>query len=296
MTVPQASPRLPFMRENSGDARKSPSAPPQTVEVDGPAPTIVILHAGGFSGECYQELAEALPFRAVAFDLPGHGRNESPLPDTDVLNWQIFADAAAKAIAATPGPKVIFGHSLGGASAILAAADAEEEILGIALYEPVTVDPSNPRAIVEANELAARTLLRKTHFASEKAAVANFAAKPPISCFTKRSREAYVKSCFRRDQQGVTLTLSAHAEASMYRGGPFNETLWRLSELALPILFMGGETSDSFGRGHAERLAAGYPHSRLATFPGLGHFGPMEEPSLVAGAVAAFAGDLVRSN
>ncbi len=273
-----------------------PSAPPQTVELDGPEPCVVILHAGGFSGECYHEMAEALPFHAVAVDLPGHGRNESLLPETEVLNWRIFADAAAAAIAAIQGPKVVFGHSLGAASAILAAADGREKILGLALYEPVTVDPSDPRSIIEANALAARTLSRKAHFPSEQAALANFAVKPPISLFTKRSREAYVRSCFRGGPQGVTLKLPALTEASMYRGGPFNETLERLSDLDLPILFMGGEVSDSFGEGYVERLAAGYPAGKVTTFPGLGHFGPMEQPSVVAGAVAAFVGDLARSS
>ncbi len=284
------------MRQKPGETRPLSSAPPQTVELDGPEPCVVILHAGGFSGECYQELAEALPFRSVAVDLPGHGRNERELPEVEILDWRIFADSAARAIATIPGSKVVFGHSLGAASAILVAADSGEDLLGLVLYEPVTVDPSDPRSIVEAGALAARTLSRRAHFPSEQAAIANFAAKPPISLFTQRSRDAYVRSCFRGGPRGVTLKLPPVTEASMYRGGPFNQTIERLFELDLPILFMGGEASDSFGKGHVERLAGKYPAGSVVTFPGLSHFGPMEQPSEVAGAVATYVADLARSS
>jgi pimeloyl-ACP methyl ester carboxylesterase len=73
------------------------------------APTMVLLHGLGATGEVWHEVASRWPGACVIPDLPGHGRSD-PLP-----RYSFGALAAAVAAELPPAdPVVVLGHSLGG--------------------------------------------------------------------------------------------------------------------------------------------------------------------------------------
>lgn len=91
------------------------------------APVVLLMHGWGASYATVLRLAEPLlaaGYEVLVFDVRGHGRNE-PAPFVTVRHFRDDAMAVARhALERFPGRKlVLVGHSLGGAAAVLAAAE-----------------------------------------------------------------------------------------------------------------------------------------------------------------------------
>ncbi|MGB7981715.1 MAG: alpha/beta fold hydrolase [Candidatus Nanopelagicales bacterium] len=123
----------------------SPSGP-----VRGPA--LVLAH--GFSGSAamMDPMGSALTragFVVVAPDLPGHGRNATPLTD-DSLEPAI-ADAVAYAATRTGAPVAVVGHSMG-AGAVTSWALDNDPVATVAISLPsaedLPADPARPRNLL----------------------------------------------------------------------------------------------------------------------------------------------------
>ncbi len=90
-------------------------------------PVVLMAHGWGASYGTVLQLAEPLVasgHEVLLFDVRGHGRNE-PAPFVTVRHFRDDAMAAARYAAArfSGRPVVLVGHSLGGAAAVLAAAE-----------------------------------------------------------------------------------------------------------------------------------------------------------------------------
>ena len=60
----------------------------------------------------------------------------------------------------------------------------------------------------------------------------------------------------------------------------------RLGQVRCPVVVASGDRWEAVDREVVTRQAAALPDARVETFPGLGHLGPMEDPSRVAAAVS----------
>jgi pimeloyl-ACP methyl ester carboxylesterase len=114
----------------------------------GTGPTALLLHAGGERRQVWDPIAQRLAgggFRAVAYDLRGHGEsgraNAGRLP--------AYADDVAAMIGREAGRLVLVGASLGGLAALLALRDPEtrERVADLVLVDVV---PDLPPARVRA--------------------------------------------------------------------------------------------------------------------------------------------------
>ena len=89
---------------------------------------LVFLHATGFCAQVYRHLIDRLgpDRRTVALDLRGHGHTTLPAHPFRLTGWDVHARDVAAAIrhlrrdGDLPPPRLIAGHSMGGASALLA--------------------------------------------------------------------------------------------------------------------------------------------------------------------------------
>jgi len=69
------------------------------------------------------------------------------------------------------------------------------------------------------------------------------------------------------------------------------DPIWdRLPSLQIPVLALAGENDGTYWTA-AQRIASLVPRGRAAAIPGAGHAAHLEAPDLVAGVIAAFAGD-----
>src|SRR5258708_1771408 len=109
---------------------------------------IVFSHAHGFNGRTYRTILQPLAggLRILALDLRGHGA--SPLPATieGRQGWLEFRDDLVALIAAAcAAPVVLAGHSMGGASSLLAAAAGPGPLRALAPFHPVVLPLKIPR-------------------------------------------------------------------------------------------------------------------------------------------------------
>jgi pimeloyl-ACP methyl ester carboxylesterase len=94
----------------------------RALEVEGDGPTVLLLHGFTDSADTWRPLLRELARRgrrAIAVDLPSHGRADSLLPDHLAVP-QLVDFAHEASIAAGPGT-IVVGNSLGGMVALLVA-------------------------------------------------------------------------------------------------------------------------------------------------------------------------------
>ncbi len=100
----------------------------------GSGPTVMLLHGWGGSATDMMPAALALAaagYRSVVFDMPGHG--ESPGRESSLVEFL----RAMRAVSRTLGePELIFGHSFGGAAAILGITELGLPARGAVLFAP----------------------------------------------------------------------------------------------------------------------------------------------------------------
>ncbi len=219
----------------------------------------------------------------------------NPRPGGAPLDWARYGDdalAAAEWLAGRAGdgtPLVAFGHSMGGATLLMAAERSPELFGSLVLYEPIVFPPpgsadeatgggrSGPAARRQGRVDGGRT------FDSYAAALANYASKPPMSAFAPSALEAYVRGGLRpvdpADPDGpVELCCSPETEAATFEGGGAHDTWDRLGHIAVPTMVLGGALDAPPPR-LVQPIAARLPNGRSQLHPELDHFAPFSDPA-----------------
>ena len=261
----------------------------------GSLPTILLSHATGFHGRCWLPVARHLEGR---FDVWAHdhrGYGDSVVPDDWTVRWDAFGDdalAAARHITTHVRPGKVFaaGHSMGGATLIMAALREPSLFSGIVAFEPIVFPQSGFRPDdAPPNPLVAATRKRRATFASLDEARRNFASKPPMSAFREDALDAYVTHGFRPTDDGVTLKCNPEHEARTYETGGGHQTWNSLSSLEVPLWVVGSPEQPFQPSSIAPRIANEVPNGHFEVWPEVSHFGPMEDPARFADYIAAIA-------
>ena len=107
---------------------------------DAAAPPVVLIHGWGCSAYIFRENMPALAragFRAIAFDLKGHGLSDKP-QDKSEYTIDALVDHVAEVLDALALERPVFvGHSLGASLVYHFAARHPDRALGLALLSPV---------------------------------------------------------------------------------------------------------------------------------------------------------------
>jgi pimeloyl-ACP methyl ester carboxylesterase len=270
-------------------------------DLGGEGPPLLLAHATGFCGAVLQPLAARLRghFRCVVFDERAHGASDRP-PDGN-FDWHGFAtDVLAVVDELGLEHARGFGHSAGGAALLLAEEARPETFAALYCYEPVVFPADTPLPpMLEGNPMAAGALRRRSTFASRRQALANFSSKAPFDRLAPEVLAAYVDNGFAPSEDGIRLRCRREDEAQVYAHGASHDAFSRLAGIACPVTLAYGEETDAMDAdlvtAVATRLtapsgAAVAPEGPVV-FPGLGHFGPLEDPPAVAVSVI---GALVR--
>jgi pimeloyl-ACP methyl ester carboxylesterase len=259
-------------------------------DLGGEGPALLICHATGLCGGAYRPLAAALaPHHHVfAIDMRGHG--ESTPPADDDFGWSGMADDVAAAAAAiaeeAPGPLHVVGHSMGGAAALLAEHRRPGTFAGAYLYEPIVPPGPAPDAPV-GNPLAQGARFRQEVFPSRAEALWRYASRTPLAILRADALAAYVQHGFEDTEEGkVRLRCRRESEARTFEAaGDVHAGL--LGGLALRTTVAVGGTDPGMVADFAPALAAALPRATLEHHPGLGHFGPLQDPVVIAAAIVA---------
>ncbi len=122
---------------------------------------LTVVHGFAEHGERYTDLAEAAAERGVtvtAVDLPGHGRSPGPRGLVEDVDAVVEAILRLEADVATPGKaRLLFGHSFGGAIALLMLARDPQRFAGAVISAPyLTAAHGTPPWLVNAAVSASR--------------------------------------------------------------------------------------------------------------------------------------------
>ena len=259
-------------------------------DLGGSGPPLLMVHATGFHGLMWRPIAQRLQddFHCWSLDLRGHGDSGAPL-DLD-FSWGGFAQDI-RSVVETLGleqPRAV-GHSLGGATLLLAEQQTPGTFGSIYAYEPAIYVPSpEDDGSSEAVDLALR---RRASFPSRQAALANYGGKPPMDSFAPEALAAYVEHGLAEGADGnVHLKCRPEYEAGAFRGFSGTTIYARLPEVGCPVVIACGSDPGSRAAERSELFVSRLSHGRGQVFAGLNHFGPQQNPATLADSVRATLG------
>ena len=251
-------------------------------DLGGDGPPILFAHATGFCGPVWGPVAQQLAdHRCWALDFRCHGR--STRPDDDDLDWAGTADDVLAVVDALGLEGAVgVGHSMGGAALLLAEQRRPGTFAALWLFEPIVIPPGSGMDDPETNPLSVGAARRRETFDSLDAAEANFASKPPMSAFDARALRAYVDGGFEELPDGTArLRCRATDDSRFYVMGARHGASERLGEVTCPTTVARGAPEPG-PYDLAPAVAAGLADGRLVELPTVSHFGPMEDPALIA--------------
>jgi len=246
----------------------------------GTGPTLLIVHATGFHGWCYEPIARRLTdrFHVIAPDLRGHG--DSVYPEGTSMDWWNMADDVCAVIAHVGGDKPLMavGHSMGGASILMAELVRPGTFSKAWMFEPIVLPDMPDRPPSTMSDNARR---RKDRFDSRDEAFDRYSSRPPFSGVDPEALRAYVDHGFADDPTGgVVLKCPGEIEAQV-----FESTVIGLSprlggiQTEITVVQSGdGGMPAAVAPGVADAL----PNGKLVTWPDRSHFGPFEDPERAA--------------
>jgi pimeloyl-ACP methyl ester carboxylesterase len=253
---------------------------------------LFFAHPTGFLGAIWRPVIDALrrrgfSRRVLTFDQRGHGLSSKP---DRGYEWSIFvSDVTALVRSLEIEGYVGVGHSAGGTTLACVAAHEPNRFRRLVLIDPILIDgdvsgtPSGRR-----NPMAAKTRTRRLVWSSREELYASFRDRSPYDTWTAESLETYVnEGTFERPDGEIELFCPGRIEAQVYEHAAGMNGFACLRSLALPILIVRGEHSDSFDVARAEKAARLAPESRAVTIPNATHYIPMEKPEVVAELILA---------
>ncbi len=241
---------------------------------------VVFLHANGFNALTYQHALDA-DMRVLAVDLRGHGRTTLPT-QVDGHAWQIYADDLLALLAVLgETPTVLAGHSMGGATVLLAA--PRLAAARIVLFDPVIAAEGfyvPGRTPSWDQPLAQGAMRRKPGFASRAEAAAAYRGRGAFRTWPDVMLDDYVQDGLRdMPDGGVTLACAPAWEAA-------NFACFAMSDprvgLRPGVRVLRAELGSTCALDAAAAAAVGV---RLESVPGTTHFLPMERPDMVQAAL-----------
>lgn len=258
---------------------------------DGPAGmTFVLVHGLGGSHINWLSVAPRMAERGgvLALDLPGFGL--SPLAgrrSTLEANRKLLSRFVRDQ---TDGPVVLVGNSMGGAIAILAAADEPTAYRGLALAN-ATVPWSSDRwpnplqlaafgiyCLPGAGKALGR--LRVQRMGPEQMVDMSFrflTARPDALDVETRMLHAEMAALRQKDPDSVGAFLEA-ARSLVLAGVRKRSIVRKLDEVRIPVLLMHGESDTTVPHAWAVAAVRGRPSWELRSFPETGHLVMMEDP------------------
>lgn len=280
----------------------TPLEPPDSAWSDwgGDGPALHLAHANGFPAGSYRSLIGQLTpsFHVVSMEA-------RPLwPDADpatLPGWHPMADDLRCELRRRGLRGLLgVGHSLGGTLTALAAAADPGLFSAVVLIDPVifTWPRSWLMAAVRRLGLMRRFPLvrhareRRDHWPGRDAVRTAYRGRRTFAGWTPEAFEDYLGAGFADAAGGgVRMRYPREWEARIFEVCPSD--VWReLARIAVPVLFLRGEASDTFLKSAARRGGRQIAGASTIEVAGSSHFLPFERPAEVAREIIRFAAEV----
>ena len=257
---------------------------------DGSCEALLLLgHATGFCKEVWRPVVAELRRQgvgatALAWDARGHG--SAPPLGSPVTWWTFGRDLVDLIDELSPTTPVVgVGHSMGGATMVMAEILRPSLLAGMLLVEPVIIPP--PYGRLDDLPLATMAARRRPTFPSREAAAASYRPKPLFRRWHPDAFAGYLEGALRPHPDGVALACPPEVESEVYAASTETRIFERLDELRAPVRLL---LSDHPGElQHAmEALEGAFPDATTVYLTGQSHMVVMENPGVVAAEIADF--------
>lgn len=243
---------------------------------------LVFVHANGFNAMTYRTLLAPLSgtLRIWAPDLRGHGQTHLPTEQNGRRGWSDHRDDLVALLEALDGPPVVMaGHSMGGTSALLAAAERPDKVSKLVLMDPViwgrlTVAlfqlPVFDR-MASHIPLVKGALRRRAVFDSREQALAAYSGRGAFRGWPEMMIADYLADGLVETPEGYTLACAPGWEASNYAAQSHDP--WRaLKRVNRPVRILKAEAGSTC---FPSPGLQGLPDVTVETVHGGTHFFPM---------------------
>jgi len=253
---------------------------------------LIFVHANGFNALTYRTLLAPLSgsLRIWAPDLRGHGGTTLPAEGGGRRHWHDHRDDLVALLDTLDGaPVILAGHSMGGTSALLAAAERPDRVGGLVLLDPVIWSRWTVAAfhLPLLDRLASRIPLvkaarrRRAVFDGREQAMTAYLGRGAFRGWPEMMLADYLTDGLVETPEGFTLACDPAWEASNYAAQSHDP--WRaLKRLDCPVTVLKGETGSTC---HLDGNRRGLPHVTVATVPGGTHFFPMLQADIARDAL-----------
>lgn len=263
----------------------------QLYEWPGDGRTVLLAHATGFHGRCWQQVAELLPgLRIIALDLRGHGLSDKPVPPYDWHNFALDTAAVVRGLGIEGAVGV--GHSGGGFAIYAGAVEAPGAFAAILGVDPVISDPAAPPAARSTADPGEHfTARRRDRFASPEEMFERFKERGPYNTWKPEVLWDYCLYGLvpAADGDGYQLACPPLIEAAVYLGAAGTNRLSQaqLDQLHMPVRVLRAKPSEPGARDMSGSptwpgLAAALKYGEDVPLPQYSHFIPMEAPDVIA--------------
>lgn len=248
-------------------------------------PPIVLVHGATLRAEDWENIFPRLAtrYRVIAYDARGHGKSgRSPSYALEELAGDLIRILREVAKA----PAIVIGHSIGGATALVAAAREPSLVRGLVLEDPwLSLYRDTKWRVEHYARLRRATELREDPKAFARALsalplpepgprgertvgeVRGFYSVERLTTYYKDVDAAFLDAIVTRDEAGS----AAIADA--------------IKKVRCPVLLLAaGANASALADGEAERLERTIPDIKVMRYPGVGHriHGLRPEPFLEA--------------
>ena len=251
-------------------------------------PPILLCHATGFHGRCWDAVTDHIGAqRCIALDLRGHGRSTKPSPP---IPWRDFGtDVAGVARQLKLRGAMGVGHSMGGHSIALAAALAPEAFSQLILIDPVILPEAAYTGPLLQPHFARK---RRNRWPSWQAMLESFRQRPPFDIWDEQVLQDYCEYALlpAPDGDGCVLACSPETEGAIFEQCRARESnIYReIAQVKTPVTliraprpFVPGAVMDMMRSPAAPDLASKFANAQDVLVD-YSHFIPMEAPAFVA--------------
>ena len=253
---------------------------------------VIFAHANGFNAATYRSVLAPLSasLRIWAPDLRGHGRTTLPIRTQKRWDWRDHRDDLVALLDAADGPPVVLsGHSMGGTSALLAAAERPERTASLVLFDPVIWSRATSllfrlpvmRASLYNNPLAKTARRRRSAFQSREQALAAYRGRGAFRGWPDAALADYLSDGLVEREGGYALSATPDWEASNYAAQSHDS--WRA------LRRYGGRTrilkAEIASTCRMAPASSSDGRRRVEVVPGARHLFPMTAPEVVRSAL-----------
>ena len=233
---------------------------------------LLCLHGAGNNGNLFRGLFEKLADRhsPIAFDQPAHSRSGGIDSLGSIERMADFTSAFARKLDLRS-PRVLVGHSMGGAVALQTALDSPDEVRALVIC-------STPLAF-----LVPEFLLEPLRRVTEGKARRQFER----GAYSPATPDEIVHRGFMEDARTDPRVMYGDLVAcGDWRGGE------RVGSLEVPTLVIYGEDEIAPLAEGSRQLAEAIPGARLEEIPKAGHMVPTEQTEVMADLIESFLSEL----